>query len=177
MAFRRLPLLDENDREHAGHCKVDARRVERQHTADERADDRADDPVGVVENGDQKAHRVRVDVRGRFQRAEQRVGLIGQREDHVPLARAHAVECLEKGQTVENVTAVEQQRHHRDRHERRLRREQRDEQVLSRAGVDGQTAQKRPRGGEADVAQHDAERETDEQIAAEHGNSRRECGT
>ena len=131
----------------------------------------------MVENGDQKAHRVRVDVRGSFQRAEQRIGLIGQREDHVPLARAHAVKCLEKGQTVENVTAVEQQRHYRDRHERRLRREQRDEQVLSRAGVDGQTAQKRPRGGEADGAKQDAERETDEQIAAEHGNGRRERGT
>ena len=117
MALRGDPLLDEDNGKQARHGEIDAGRVERQHAADKCADDRTEDPVGVVENGDQKAHGVRVNVRGRFERAEQRIGLVGQRENHIPLSRAHFVKGFEEGQTVEDMTAVEQQRHDGDRHE------------------------------------------------------------
>ena len=131
----------------------------------------------MIQHGDPEAHIACINALGRLDRAQQGIGLIGQREDHVPLAAAHLMKSLQKGQTVEDMPAVEQQRHHRNGNKGRLGRQKRHKQILSRACVDAQAAEEGPDRSEADIAQHNTECKTDEQIAAEHGNGRRERGT
>ena len=123
----------------------------------------------MIQYGDPEAHIACIDAIRRFDRAQQGIGLIGQRKDHVPFAVSHRVERFQKGQTVEDMPAVEQQRHHRNGNKGRLGRQKRHKQILSRASVDAQAAEEGPDRSEADIAQHNTECKTDEQIAAQYG--------
>ncbi len=84
----------------------------------DRAEHAAENPVAMIQHGDPEAHIACINALGRLDRAQQGIGLIGQREDHVPLAAAHLMKSLQKGQTVEDMPAVEQQRHHRNGNKR-----------------------------------------------------------
>ena len=169
MALRALPLLHEDNREQRGHGKINAGGVKRQYAADDRAEHAAEDPVAVIQHGDPEAHIARIDALRRFDRAQQGIGFVGERKDHVPLAVSHRVERFQKGQAVEDMPAVEQQRHHRNGNKGRLGRQKRHKQILSRASVDAQAAEEGPDRSEADIAQHNTECKTDEQIAAQYG--------
>ena len=116
----------------------------RDSAADDRAEHAAEDPVAMIQHGDPEAHIARIDAIRRFDRAQQGIGLIGQRKDHVPFAVSHRVERFQKGQTVEDMPAVEQQRHHRNGNKGRLGRQKRHKQILSRACVDAQAAEEGP---------------------------------
>ena len=123
----------------------------------------------MIQHGDPEAHIACINALRRLDRAQQGIGFIGQREDHVPLAVAHLMKSLQKGQTVEDMPAVEQQRHHRNGNKGRPGRQKRHKQILSRASVDAQAAEEGPDRSEADIAQHNTECKTDEQIAAQYG--------
>ena len=169
MALGALPLLHEDNREQRGHGKINAGGVKRQYAADDRAEHAAEDPVAVIQHGDPEAHIACINALGRLDRAQQGIGLIGQREDHVPLAAAHRMKSLQKGQTVEDMPAVEQQCHHSNGNKGCLGCQKRYKQILSRACVDAQAAEEGPDRSEADIAQHNTECKTDEQIAAQYG--------
>ena len=101
--------------------------------------------------------------------AEHGIGLVRQREDHVGRFPAHFAEHLHKRQPVEQVAAVDHQRHGRDGRQRRRRGEQRHQRELHRSRVDQQAHHRRPRPAQPGVDQQDAKRRAEEDVAQQHG--------
>ena len=176
MAFGGEPLLDKNDDEEGGHREVDARRVEGHQLADRRAEHPAHDPVALVEGGDQQVELPPVAALGRLDRAEQRVGLVGEREDEVGLLFPEALELVDEGEPVEGVARL-----NGERDDRRLRQphpagEQFDEHELHRPGIDGQAAPERPKRVVPRLLKQQAERHADKDVAEKDRRRRGERG-
>ena len=131
-----LPLLGHNDEEQRGHRKVDARRVKRQHTAQQCTRHAARDPVKLVQQRHPEIVFFPVHALGHAAAAHDGIGLIGQRKNQVRLGRAGVFIAFQHRNSVKQMPRVDHQCHDRRRDQRRAARQQVNCDILHTARVD-----------------------------------------
>ena len=114
-----LPLIHRDDNEKRGHGKVNAGGVKTDKGSGHTADDRAQDPIAVVQNGDGEIVGMGVHPFGDPGRGEERIGLVGQGEDHIELSKPHPPELFQHGEPVDQMAEVQDQRKHGHTSQRR----------------------------------------------------------
>ena len=168
MAFRALPLFEENDDEKRGHRKIYSLEVERNERSRRGADHRSRNPIDMIEQRYVKHALPLIDIRRVFRRAEDGIRLVRQGEDHIRIRPPRFAEFFDKRQTVEYVAAVHEKRHCKHRCERLGGCEQRHKQKLAAPRVNRQTAEKSPGGGIPCLNYHYPESRSEEEIPEKH---------
>ena len=168
--FDFFPLVDDDGDEQRRHGKVDAGGVEGDEGAGDAPEETAENPVALIENGNEKEVIFLGYILRGIDGTEQRIGFIGEGENHIGAELSHEFEFLQHGKAVEAMAGVEGELTKKGIEKPHPGNQHIDGDKLSHAGVDDEAHQHRPVPGVAQIDKEDAEGDAHKDIARDDGN-------
>ncbi len=173
---RGKPLLGEGGQEKSGHRKFNTGGRKGKKGAQNVPGNTAENPVKMVEKGDEEAVEVGIDAGRGVAVAEKGVGLVGQREGEIGLQNAGVAVDREHRNAVEKVTGVDGERRKSGGKKGSAARKEGNADVLHRAGVHENAHREGPESAVTGGAEKNAEADAEEKITGENRKGSAESG-
>ena len=162
------PLLRKGSDEKGCHGKLNSRGGKGKHRPQQTSQHAARHPVALVEQRDQKAVEIGVSLRRRMSVAEQGVGFIRQREDHIGAVLPGVFVTVDHGNTVKEMPRVYHDRRQDSCEDRSSAGEQTDTDILHRPCINEGTHGKSPQNTISGIPQENSKAGSQHHIARQN---------
>ncbi len=134
--------VEEENNKERGHGKANALCIKMKERSDESSGGAADDPIGMIQKADEKKEPAPIHAGGRIFCAKERIGFIGEGEDHIILLFPHIPKLIDERKAVKKVPGIDHQGDKSDLQKLIIGNEKIDGNKLHGAGIHGETHQK-----------------------------------